>query len=506
MGRRHARGRHGARRDEGSAMNKELRRVSIVVLIMFLALFGSSTVIQVFQQPNLKKDSRNVREFYASFQTQRGAILVDGTPIAQSVPVKDAYKYQRLYADGPMYSAVTGYFTLNQGSTGIEGAENQELSGTGSDQFFDQVNAIITGKEPEGASVSLTIDPKVQKAAWDALGNYTGAVVALDPKTGAILAMVSKPAFDPNTLAGHDSAKVIATYKQLLADKGDPLINRAIGGKLDPPGSTFKLVVASAALANGYTPDSAFPNPPRLKLTGTDTYITNSEGGSCGGGATATIKVALQYSCNIPFAQLGGDLGYDKVAAQAKAFGFGDDDLNIPMHVTPSVYPPTHGDPARQELSSFGQGDDRASPLQMAMISAAIANGGELMTPNLVKAITNPDLTTKQEFAPQRYSQAVSSDIAATMTQLMVNNVDNGAASNARISGVQVAGKTGTAQNGANNQLPYTLWFTGFAPADDPQVAVAVVVQNGGGIGQAGFGNTLAAPIAKKVIEAVLSR
>ncbi|MGN6327083.1 peptidoglycan D,D-transpeptidase FtsI family protein [Pseudolysinimonas sp.] len=486
-------------------MNKELRRVSIVVLIMFLALFGSSTIIQVFQQDNLKSDSRNSRQYYASFNTQRGAILVDGQPIAQSVASNDVYKYQRVYANGPLYSAVTGYSIINGAPTGIEGAENQDLSGNSGDQFFDRINAIVTGQEPQGASVSLTIDPKVQQAAYDALGDYQGAVVALDPKTGAILAMVSKPDYDPNQLASHDTKQAAATYKQLLADPGNPLVNRAINGSLDPPGSTFKLVVASAAFANGYTPDSAFPNPSRLQLTGTNTFITNSEGGDCGGGATATIKVALQYSCNIPFAQLGGELGYDKVSAQAKAYGFGDDSLRIPMKVTPSVYPQTT-DAARQELSSFGQADDRASPLQMAMVSAAIANGGELMRPNLVQSITNSNLSTKQSFSPQSYGQPVSSDIASTLTQLMVNNVDNGAASNARISGVQVAGKTGTAQNGARNQLPYTLWFTGFAPADNPQVAVAVVVQNGGGIGHAGFGNTLAAPIAKKVIEAVLSR
>lgn len=483
-------------------MNKELRRVSIVVLIMFLGLFGSSTIIQLFQQDNLKKDPRNVRQFYAGFNTQRGAILVDGQPIAQSVPSNDVYKYQRVYANGPLYSAVTGYYTLDQGSTGIEGAENQDLSGTSSDQFFSQVNQIVTGQAPKGATVSLTIDAKVQQAAWDALGNDTGAVVAIDPKTGGILAMVSKPAFDPNTLAGHDTKQVISTYKQLLADPGDPLINRTINGKLDPPGSTFKLIVSSAALANGYTPDSAFPNPSRLQLTGTNTFITNSEGGSCGGGATATIKVALQYSCNIPFAQLGQQLGYDKIHEQAKAYGFEDDDLDIPMKVTPSVYPQTDGD-AQQEISSFGQGDDRVSPLQMAMVSSAIANGGVLMKPNLVQSVTSPDLTVKQS-SPVQYGTPVSPDIASTLTSLMVNNVDNGAASNARISGVQVAGKTGTAQNGG--KTPYTLWFTGFAPADDPQVAVAVVVQDGGGIGQAGFGNTLAAPIAKKVIEAVLSR
>jgi peptidoglycan glycosyltransferase len=485
-------------------VNKELRRVSIVVLIMFLTLFGSSTVIQVLQQDNLKADPHNVRQFYASLSTKRGAILVDGQPIAESVPSNDSYKYQRVYPNGPLYSAVTGYYTLNQGATGIEAAENQDLSGTSSSSFFAQVNAIITGQDPQGSSVSLTIDPVVQQAAWDALGDLQGAVVAIDPKTGAILAMVSKPTFDPNALAVHDTDQVISTYKSLLADPDDPLINRTIAGKLDPPGSTFKLVVASAALANGYTPDSAFPNPPRLQLTGTNTFITNSEGGSCGGGDTATIKVALQYSCNIPFAQLGQALGYDEIHDQAKAFGFEDDGLRIPMKVTPSVYPQT-ADDAELERSAFGQANDRVSPLQMAMVSAAIANGGVLMTPNLVESVTTSSLETTPT-SPQRYGTAVSQDIAQTMTQLMVNNVNNGAASNARINGVEVAGKTGTAQNGVGNKAPYTLWFTGFAPADDPQVAVAVVVQNGGGIGQAGFGNTLAAPIAKKVIEAVLSR
>ncbi len=484
-------------------MNKELRRISIVVLLMFLALFGSSTIIQVFQQDNLKADSRNVRQLYASFSAERGAILAGGQPIAQSVPSDDAYKFQREYANGPLYSAVTGYFTLNQGSTGIEGTENDYLSGTANQQFLDQVNAILTGQNPKGAAVSLTIDPAVQQAAFDALGDKQGAVIALDPKTGAILAMVSKPTFDPNTLAGHDTSEVISTYKQLLADPGDPLINRTIAGSLNPPGSTFKLVVTAAALAHGYTPDNEFPNPSSLQLPQSNTVITNSEGGSCGGGATASIATALRLSCNIPFAQLGLALGYNTVSDQAKAFGFGDDDLRIPMKVTPSVYPLTDSD-AQQMISSYGQGNDRVTPLQMAMISAAIANGGQLMTPNLVQSITAPNLSVLQSFTPTVYGDPVTADIASTMTGLMINNVNNGAASNARISGVDVAGKTGTAQNGPGR--PYTLWFTGFAPAADPQVAVAVVVENGGGIGQSGFGNTLAAPIAKKVIEAVLNR
>ena len=321
-------------------MNKELRRVSIVVLIMFLALFGSTTIIQVFQQDNLKSDGRNVRTLYASFSAERGSILVAGQPIATSVATDDEYKYQRQYANGALYSAVTGYFTLNQGNTGLESSLNDYLSGTANEQFLAQLNAILTGQNPKGASVETTIDPVVQQAAWDALGNYQGAVVALNPKTGAILAMVSKPTFDPNTLAVHDSAQVISTYKQLLADSGDPLINRAISGSLNPPGSTFKLVVSSAALESGnYTPDSPFPNPPSLQLPQSSTVITNAEGGSCGGGDTATIATALRLSCNIPFAQLGLALGYNTISEQAKKYGFGDDTLRIPMKVTPSVYP-----------------------------------------------------------------------------------------------------------------------------------------------------------------------
>ena len=484
-------------------MNTELRRVSIVVLLMFLALFTSTTVIQVFQQDNLKADSRNVRTLYASFSAERGPILVDGEPIAVSVPVDDPYKFQRQYTNGPLYSSVTGYFTLNQGNTGVEGALNDYLTGTANEQFLDQLNALITGQNPKGAAVELTIDPRVQQAAWDALGDQKGAVIALDPKTGAILAMVSKPAYDPSGLATHDPAEFRETYDSLIDDPDDPLINRAIAGDLNPPGSTFKLVVTTAALENGYSPDDRFPNPPRLTLPQSTAVITNAEGGSCGGGNTATIATALRLSCNIPFAQLGAELGYAKIAEQAREFGFGDPDLTIPMRVEPSVYPPVESD-AELMLSSFGQASDRVSPLQMAMVSAAIANGGQLMRPTVVETVSAPDLSIIQGFEPEVYSTPMSAETAATMTQLMVQGVANGAASNARIEGVEVAGKTGTAENGQGE--PYTLWFTGFAPADDPQVAVAVVVENGGGLGQSGFGNLVAAPIARSVMEAVLSR
>ncbi|MFP7834419.1 peptidoglycan D,D-transpeptidase FtsI family protein [Marisediminicola sp. LYQ134] len=479
-------------------MNKELRRVSMVVLAMFVALFVSSSIVTVFESDNLRADSRNTRTLYASYSAERGPILVDGTPIASSTPVDDEYRFLRTYENPELYSAVTGYFTLNQGTTGIEGALNDYLSGTANDQFFDQVNAIFTGQNPRGASVELTIDPAVQQAAWDALGSNTGSVVALDPQTGEILAMVSKPTYDANRLASHDIPAVIEAYDELIADPEGPLFNRAIGGDLYAPGSVFKLVTAAAALDTGdYTPESEFPNPPRLPLPLTDGQtISNAEGGNCGGTENATLATALRLSCNIPFAQLGGELGSQTLSDYADAFGF-EQDLEIPQSVTPSVFPEDDMDEAQLYLSSFGQASVRVTPLQIAMVSAALANEGELMQPSLIESISDSDLTPIEEFEETVLNTPVSSETAATMTELMVDGVNNGAASNARISGVDVAGKTGTAQNdGAGN----TLWFTGFAPANDPRVAVAVVVENG-----EGFGNSVAAPIARQVIEAVLN-
>jgi peptidoglycan glycosyltransferase len=485
-------------------MNKELKRVSVVVLLMFIALFTSSSIIQVVAVDGLVANDRNTRTLYASFSAERGPILVDGQPIAYSVPSDDEFSYLRTYANGPLYAPVTGYFTLNQGSAGVEGALNDYLSGNSNAQFLDQLNSIITGKNPTGAAVELTIDGAVQQAAWDALGNNTGAVVALNPKTGEILAMVSKTSYDPNVLAGHDIPAVIDNYNALLDDPTNPLFNRTIGGDLYAPGSVFKLVVAAAALESGqYTPESEFPNPPTLQLPLSSAVITNSEGGSCGGTATVTIATALRLSCNIPFAQLGQALGEREIRDTATSFGFGSS-FDIPQPTTESQYPGNGGDDAQLMLSSFGQANVRVTPLQMAMVSAAIANGGAVMQPTLIDSVLAPDLTVLEQFQPVVYDTPLSSETAATMTQMMVNGVTSGAASNARISGVEVAGKTGTAENGPG--APYTLWFTGFAPANDPEVAVAVVVENGGGFGQGAFGNTVAAPIAKKVLEAVLNR
>ncbi len=483
-------------------MNRELKRISALVILMFAVLFGATSIIQVLQADNLRADARNVRTLYESYSAQRGSILVDGQPVAESVPSDDVYQYQRTYPQGNLYSSVTGYLTIGGEPTGIEGALNDQLSGTGNAQFFDRIGRIFTGEDPQGNSVELTVDPVAQQAAYDALGDLQGAVVAVEPSTGRILALVSKPDFDPNALAVHDGAEAEAAYQALLDDPAQPLQNRAIRA-LNPPGSTFKVLMSAAALESGqFTPESEFPNPAEFPLPGSTAIVTNANGGPCGPGENTTLATGLRLSCNTIFAELGLQLGEGTIADMASKFGFGQD-LRIPMRVTQSDFP--RGlDEAQVALSSFGQYDVRATALQIAMVSAGVANGGEVMRPNLLERILAPDLTPREEFTPEVLSTAISDNTSATLTQMMVQNVENGAASNARMDGVSVAGKTGTAQNGGDD--PYTLWFTGFAPADDPQIAVAVVVENGGGLGQTGFGNLVAAPIARQVFEAVLNR
>ncbi|MFM6974927.1 MAG: peptidoglycan D,D-transpeptidase FtsI family protein [Agromyces sp.] len=484
-------------------MNRELKRISLLVLGMFTALLVASTIIQLGQASSLKADARNTRTRYDSYRVQRGPILVAGTPIAESVPSSDNYSWQRVYPSGEMYAAVTGYFPILGEATGLEGALNDSLTGSSDDQFLTRIQRLVTGQSPKGATVSTTIDPVAQQAAWDALGDYQGAVIVTEPSTGRILAMVSKPAFDTNLLASHDDAAVESTYQSLLADPSHPLFNRAIAGNMNPPGSVFKLVVTAAALESGrYTPDSEFPNPSSLTLPGTSTVIKNTEGGNCGGGATVTIATALRLSCNIPFAELGLELGASAIRAQAEKFGF-NSSFSIPTESATSVYPRVLDD-AQTMLTAFGQYDVRATPLQMALVSAAIANGGKVMNPTLVDSITTGDLSPLSTFSASEFGQAISAQTAATMTQMMINGVNTGAASNARIPGVDVAGKTGTAQNGPED--PYTLWFTGFAPANAPKYVITVLIENGGGLGQTGYGNRIAAPIAKKVLEAVLNQ
>ncbi|WP_344738248.1 peptidoglycan D,D-transpeptidase FtsI family protein [Microbacterium awajiense] len=486
-------------------MTKELRRLSILMLFMFLALFASTSWIQVVQADALSANPENRRALFDSYEVQRGSIVASGSAIASSVPSDDAYSWQRVYPDAAMWAPVTGWINPALGSAppGIETSMNQVLSGTASSQFLSRIERIISGQQPRGSNVVLSLDATVQRAAFEALGGLQGAVLAIEPSTGRILAMVSSPSFDTNLLASHDTTEVNAAYDALEADPTHPLSNRAIAGDLNPPGSTFKLVVASAALASGdYTPESTLPNPAIYQLPQSSSTVRNASGGTCGPGDEVTIADALRLSCNIPFAELAVELGDTAIREEAEKYGF-NLAFEMPLVSTPSSYPRALDDP-QTALTGFGQGQVTATPLQMAMVSAGIANGGVVMNPRMVDRVIGPDLSVQERVESTEFGRALEQGLAEEMVAMMVANVSDGAASGARIDGVDVAGKTGTAENGP--EQPYTLWFTGFAPADDPQVAVAVVVEDGGGQGQSGSGNTIAAPIAKKVMEAVLGR
>lgn len=474
------------------------------MLLMFVALFAATSVIQVVQAEALSENPRNTRALYDSYEVQRGSIIASGSAIATSIPSGDVYSWQRVYTDADMWAPVTGYINPALGaSTGIERRMNAVLSGQDDSQFFARLERIFTGQPPRGSNVVLSLDTQVQRAAFEALDGLQGAVIAIEPSTGRVLAMATSPSYDTNLLASHDAAAVNASYDELLANANNPLYNRAIAGDLNPPGSTFKLVTASAALASGeYTPESTLPNPSAYTLPGSTAVIRNAGGGACGGGSEVTIADALRLSCNIPMAELAVELGDAAIREEAEKYGF-NQSFELPLVSTPSSYPRALDD-AQTALTGFGQGQVTATPLQMAMVSAGIANAGVVMNPRMVDRIIGADLSVQETFEDSEYGRALDGNLAAEMVAMMVANVSEGVASGARIDGVEVAGKTGTAENGDSE--PYTLWFTGFAPADDPEVAVAVVVEDGGGLGQTGSGNTVAAPIAKKVMEAVLGR
>lgn len=493
-------------------MNKQMKRLTRVIFLMFIVLCFSSTMIQVVQADELRAHPLNNRTAKNSFGIERGSILVAGDAVATSVPTDDTYQFVRTYPGGAMYAPVTGYFSRNQGMTGIENALNPELSGVGNAQFFTRIMRILTGEDPQGSSVELTLNPAAQQAAYEAMDGLEGAVVALDPKTGKVLAMVSTPSFDPAELASNNDALIIENYGRLEQDPAQPLVNRAIAGDLYHPGSTYKLLVAAAAIESGAaTPASTFDNPAQLQLPQSSAIMQNASRTTCGAGDKATLETSLILSCNIPIAELAMSMPRNEVSDMAKAFGF-EQELQIPLKVTPSLAPPAL-DQAQVALSSIGQLDVRSTPLQMAMVSAGIANGGEVMQPQLVNQILAPNLSVEREFTPEVMSTPISPETAQTLSGMMEKVVSdpNGTGFLAGIDGVRVAGKTGTAENGTDengNDLPFTLWYTGFAPVDDPQIAIAVVIANGGGAAHNNLASSYELPtaIGKRVMEAVLSQ
>jgi peptidoglycan glycosyltransferase len=489
-------------------VNRPLRKVAAACLVLFGLLMVNVNWIQVVKAETYRNDPRNSRVLLRTYDQERGAIAVvqpDGsgrTAIAESTKTDGPLTWLRQYPGGPPYAHVTGYFSLVYGRTALERSANEVLSGEDDRFFVRRLSDVITGREMQGGNIITTIDPAAQEVAYDALGDNRGAVVALDPRTGAVLAMVSKPSFDPGPLSSFDPAEIRAYYAELTEADGDPLLNRAIN-KTYPPGSTFKVVTAAAALASGdLTPESEIESPRELDLPQTSAQLRNFGGGSCGG-ETTTLANALRISCNTAFGILGLELGDDTLREQAEAFGFGDDTLRVPTTVATSVFPEDPNAP-QSALSAIGQFDVRVTPLQMAMAAAGVANDGEVMEPYLVREVQAPDLSRLDQADPELLRRAVDEDVATDLTAMMELVVSEGSGVRAQIPGVRVAGKTGTAQH-AEGRAPHA-WFIGFAPAEDPQVAVAVVIEDGGSAGAEATGGSLAAPVARRVMSAVLGR
>lgn len=481
-------------------MNRPVRRVALAMLILFGLLIANANYVQVFEGDKLRSDPGNTRVLLDEYERQRGTLVVEGAPIAESVRTDDKLKFLRRYPGKAAYAPVTGFYSLIYGATGMEQAANSFLSGNDNRLFTSRLSALLTGRDPVGGNVVLTLNRKAQQAAVAGLGNRRGAVVALDPSTGAILAMASSPSYDPNLVSSHDPGSIRSQYNKLAAQDDDPLINRAINDRY-PPGSAFKVVVAAAALANGRTPDTLLDCPSTYVPPGTSHGLKNFGGESCGA-PKVTMQTALTKSFNTAFAKLGVDLGESAVRQAATDFGIGTGQpLETPLRVSPSSIGDIPDAPALAQ-SSIGQRDVALTPLQAAEIAAAVSNDGVLMTPYLVSELQAPDLSVLDRTKPEQLSTAVTPQVAGQLTQMMRSVVANGTGKRAQIPGVEVAGKTGTAENAPD--APPHAWFIGFAKNSGKQVAVSVIIENGGNSGSETTGGEKAAPIAKEVMQAVL--
>ncbi|MDR1237643.1 MAG: penicillin-binding protein 2 [Propionibacteriaceae bacterium] len=471
-------------------MNGPIRVVSVTVLVMFFALMANLTYSATMRQTSLNENTQNRRVSDARFAQDRGPIMVGNTPIAESQPVKDRYKFQREYSNGPLYAPVTGFYAYSYGSSALESSQSRFLSGATDQQVLEQLIKSAAGQVPKGATVETTISAKAQKAAWKALDGRKGAVVALDYRTGAVRALVTSPSYDPAELATHDLAASKQAWERLNADADKPMANRATR-EIYAPGSTFKLITAAAALENGYTSDSSI-DASSYQLPGSTKRIN----GSCGG-AKITLGQALRVSCNPGFARLGAKLGADVMQKQAEAFGFGQ--RYLPEIGSVASRFPEDIDSAQTAMSAIGEYEVAATPLQMAMVAAAIANDGVVMQPYVVDRVLSADLALIQRTAPAQASIAVSGATAAQLRQMMVSVVESGTGRRAQIPGVEVGGKTGTAVTD-RERLPYA-WFVAYAK--EYGVAVAVFIEDADISASEVAGGRVSAPVAKAVLEAL---
>ncbi|TNC27309.1 peptidoglycan D,D-transpeptidase FtsI family protein [Amycolatopsis alkalitolerans] len=486
-------------------MNKPMRRVGIAMLVMVALLLANNTYLQVVKADDYRTDPRNQRVLLDEYARQRGSFIsqFNGQVIADVAPTNDKLKFQRRYLNGPLYAPVTGYYSVRYGSAGLERTEDDILTGSDPRLFVRRLSDMVTGRDPRGGNVQLTINPAVQQAAYDAMTSkgFTGAVVAMNPKTGEILAMVSTPSYDPNALASHDATAQQKAWSAYTSDPKNPMLNRAIS-ETYPPGSTFKLVVASAELENGATPSTPVSQASSVQLPGTSVTLENYDGETCPGN---TFADALAHSCNVPFATFAGQLGAEKLRATAANFGIGQTDLTIPTKVVPSTLGALDSTAALYQ-SGIGQRDVRLTPLQDCLLAATVANGGMAMKPQLVKKLLAPDLSDLEGFTPEELTgtPALSSANAGILKQMMEASEDNTKGGGKRPD-IKIASKTGTAEHGNDpKNTPPHAWYTAFAPADNPQIAVAVVVESGGNRGLEATGSSVAAGVGRATINALL--
>lgn len=480
-------------------MNKTIRRASVFSLLLVLSLLVRATWVQFYDGEALADEQHNRRGAIESYAHPLGNIVVAGEAVTGSKRTTGSdLAYKRAYDQGELYSAVTGYSSQVYGATQLEGIYQDVLDGT--DTRLKNPVDMVTRKSADPGNVVTTIDPAVQKAAYEALGDNKGAAVAVDPATGKILGMVSTPSYDPSKISGSADGDA---WRKFTEDPDKPLVNRALRQPL-PPGSTFKLVVAAAALEDGLyaSVDERTDSPDPYTLPGTSTVLRNeNRSAPC---ENATLRTALQYSCNNVFAKLAADLGQDKVKETAEKFGFNDAEQDVPVRASQSLYP-SGMDKAQTALSGIGQFEVTATPMQMAMVSAAIAHGGELVDPHMVSEVTDGDGSALEDLSDASSHRVMSEHTAGQLKSAMKTVVDKGTGSNAQLPDATVGGKTGTAQHGENNSKTPYAWFTSYAEGSSgKQVAVAVLIEDSGAARSEVSGNGLAAPVAKAMMAAAL--
>ncbi|GGX93757.1 peptidoglycan D,D-transpeptidase FtsI family protein [Streptomyces minutiscleroticus] len=486
-------------------MNKPLRRIAIFCGLLVLALLVRDNWLQYVMATELKEDKANRRVAIERYAQPRGDIIVDGKSITGSAKTEGSdFDYKRTYKNGEMWAPVTGYASQAFGATQLESIEDGILTGNDDRLFFRRTLDMITGKKQAGGNVVTTLSAAAQKAAFEGLGDKKGAVAAIDPSTGAILALASTPSYDPSTFAGNSTETDSKAWAKLQKKENpdDPMLNRALR-ETYPPGSTFKVVTAAAALENGLVDDvdAKTDSPLPYTLPDTRTELKNEGNIPC---KDASLRDALKVSCNTVFGKIGADLGKDKMKEEAEKFGFNSEQFT-PVRSNASVFPDEMDKP-QTALSSIGQFETAATPLQMAMVASAVANDGTLMKPYMVDKLQAPSLDVIEQTEPEEMSKPLSEDNAQKLQSIMETVVQDGTGTRAQIPGVTVGGKTGTAQHGVDNsEKPYA-WFISYAKLKDGSspVAVAVVVEDGSANRDDISGGGLAAPIAQAVMKAVV--